>query len=149
MAAQVREDFADLDATLAVFSEAERRTHQVAGLPLCSEVSSRHGLAVVFGQHWLWVKCIDLREAAVQEQKNDVLRPGREMEVLACKRVLKRSGRSGAQQGSAEQVRQSDDAEPAAQLAQRLPPSHGGNDARWNDSHFHLSAPTIGISSQK
>src|SRR6266567_7698193 len=150
MVAQVRENFADLDTALAIFSEAERRTHQITCPALRSEVSSRHGLPVVFGQHRLWVKCIDLRKTAVEEQKNDVLRPGGKLGRLGCERVLERRGRSGLQQGTAEQVCQSHDAEPTAQLAQRLASRHSGNDARWNDLHLHLSAPTIGIiSSQK
>ena len=80
--ADVGEELADFDAALAVALELEGRLHEGAGLALVAEVAAGHGLAVVLGEHGLGVEAVDVRQAAVHEEEDDVLCLGLEVRVL-------------------------------------------------------------------
>ena len=62
--------------------EPERRFHQVADSELGPRHLVRQGLAVVLVEQRLVVKRVDLRQAAVEKQKNHVLGARREMGLL-------------------------------------------------------------------
>ena len=68
-----REDLADLGTALPVLSELERRSHQVARRAVGLDLRPGQRLAVVLDQHRLRIERIDVRHAAVQEQKDDAL----------------------------------------------------------------------------
>ena len=87
-AADVREQLADVHAALAVLLERERRTHQRAGLPLGRHRSAGQRLAVVLVEHRLGIEAVHLREPAVHEQEDDVLRLRRVMQPAVGERRL-------------------------------------------------------------
>src|SRR5262245_12720448 len=77
----VRERLAHFNAPLARSIEFERRRHIAA--PLCLAVQRPSWLLpFVLFQCWLRIECVNVRWAAVHEQKDDVLRARREMGVL-------------------------------------------------------------------
>ena len=82
-----REDLADLDPALPVLPEFEWRSHQVARRAVRFDLGPGQRLAVVLGQHRLRIERIDVRHAAIQEQKDDALRFRREMRSLGRKRA--------------------------------------------------------------
>src|SRR4249919_2565289 len=79
-ATQLGENIADLDTTLTILLETERRSHQIANLhdnaAAADRFGSWHRLAVVLVEHWLGIEGIDLRWAAVEEQKDYALHFG-------------------------------------------------------------------------
>src|SRR5216683_973610 len=87
--ANVGKELADFNSALSVAFEFERRLHERAGLALVSEVSSRHRLTVVLREHRLRIEAVDMRQAAVHEEEDDVL--GLRLEV----RVLDHPGACG------------------------------------------------------
>ena len=85
------EQFADLDAALAVFLESEGRLVGDAGLAL-GLVMNRQGFAVVFVEQRFAVEGVDLGGPAVHEQVDDVFGGGR---VMGLFRAQRRSGGGG------------------------------------------------------
>src|SRR5229473_136572 len=81
--AQLGKNIADFDAALSIFLETERRFHEIANLHRVSgsgdRVGARHWLAVVLIEHRLWIESIDLRWAAIEEQKDDSFHFGRKV----------------------------------------------------------------------
>src|SRR5205814_8147683 len=55
-----RENLADLDAAPAIFAEAERRSHEIAGGAVGFDFRPRHRLAIAAGQLWLGIEGIDM-----------------------------------------------------------------------------------------
>jgi hypothetical protein len=85
-----------IERTTAMSStEPEGRAHGPGRLPLGTQVDSRQRLAVVFVQKRLGVKGIDVRGAAVHEQVDHLLGPGREVRLLWGERVVVGGGRPG------------------------------------------------------
>jgi hypothetical protein len=76
------EDIRDLDATLPALLEREGGLHEIAGGGVRGELFAGQGLAVLAGEFRLGIEGVDLRDAAVEEQENDVFGLGREMGFL-------------------------------------------------------------------
>lgn len=80
--ADVGKELADFDAALAVLFEFEGGLHERASFALVAEVATGHGLTVVLGEHWLGVEAVDVGEATVHEEEDDVLGSGFEVGIL-------------------------------------------------------------------
>ena len=76
--ANVRQRFADLDPALPVWPELERRRHEAGRVWLLVNLAGRLGV-FVFLQRRLGVERVDMRRAAVHEQEDHPLGPGREV----------------------------------------------------------------------
>src|SRR5690349_2026524 len=75
----LRKDLADFNAGLAVLLELPRAPHQRAARTVRADLRARHGLAVVLRESGFGVESIDLRHAAVHEEKYHMLGFRREM----------------------------------------------------------------------
>src|ERR1700682_4863784 len=71
--AEMRKYLAYFFAALSIFLESEWRFHQRAGLALMLEIAARHRLPVILGQCRLGIEAVDLRQAAIHEEKDHVL----------------------------------------------------------------------------
>ena len=79
--ANSREDLRDRDSALAATPKFEGRPHQGARSPVGPDLGAGKRLAVVAFQRRFRVEGIDLGKTAVQEEKDDVPDPGREMRI--------------------------------------------------------------------
>ena len=121
--ADVREQLADLDAGLAVLLEREGRAHQRAGLAFGGNRAARQRLSVVLVEHRLRIEAVDLRQAAVHEQKDDTLGARRVIEPPRVDAAVlgQRPGRSDNR--LAHETGEREHAEPVAHAAERVAPS--------------------------
>ena len=85
--AEMRKHVTDRDAALPVANELEWRRKRCTGQPLGHEVGDRQGFAVVPSQHRLGVKAVHVRQAAVHENVNDALGPGRKVRAAWRERI--------------------------------------------------------------
>ena len=121
----VGEEFAHFEPRLSVTLEAEGRLHQRAGSPFRLDLSRRQRLAVVLLEGGFGIEGVDLRDAAVHEQEDHVLRARLEM------RLRHRTARGGHQPARGFQHRgphqagEGHHAEAGAHGAQRVAPGPG------------------------
>src|SRR5687767_3928649 len=87
---QVRKNIAHLNSALAILLKTERRLHQIAGTTFCLRIPSRRWFAVILVEHWLWIKGVNVRRPAGQEQVNDMLCLRREMRSWRQQRITRR-----------------------------------------------------------
>ena len=116
----LRKQVADFDAALAVALKLPGRSQQVAGRrEFKLWLVDRQGLAVQFGEFWLGVPRVDVRNASMHEQENHSLRRRRKM------RLLRRKGpgdwlRAGARRFGRQEAEQRDLAKATGRLAEPL-----------------------------
>ena len=93
-AADVREQLRDLDSALAVLLELERTLHQRPGITLAdpNPALATQRLAMVFRQHRLRVKGVDVADSAAHEQRDDGLGSWFEMTIPGSQRRLNVTG---------------------------------------------------------
>ena len=123
-AADVRKQLAHLHAALAVLLERERRLEQAPGLPFGRDVPAGQRLPVVLVEHRLGVEAVDLRQAAVHEQEDDVLRPGGVVE-RALRAGFAALLKPGGRERLADQAGERQHAEAVAHAAERVAPGDG------------------------
>ena len=126
MSSMHRADFgkelADLDAALAVALEGERRGHQgsVSLIAALRAEVRRQRLAGVAGQRRFGVEGIDVRRAAVHEQEDEPLGPGRKVRVLGGERIGRPAPGRCEHARLGEDARQGNGAEAATNAAENL-----------------------------
>ena len=111
---EVGQQFADLNSTLAVALELERRRQQSSGHALSAQVGRLRPLAGVGQQRGLRIEHVHVRRAASHEQENDLLRTRGEVRAnraRGCRAKL-----------LLEHCRQSDGSETTAQGTDELAP---------------------------
>ncbi len=67
---EIRESFVDFDTALAAFAEGERRGHEAGAFGLFVEFAVGL-LALVLGERGLGIEGVDMRRAAVEEEKDE------------------------------------------------------------------------------
>src|SRR4030095_6922575 len=76
---QMRRKFRDPDTGLPVLLKAEGASKQLALGKIIVYAARIKGFAVVFVQHWFWIKEINLTWSAAHEEVNHCFGPGREV----------------------------------------------------------------------
>ena len=119
--AQVRPEFADVHAALAVLLELERRLHQFARAALGRDGAAGQRLAVVLFERRLRIEGIDRGESAVHEQEDDALDALRIIELARRRsRTPPAFVTAGARHGFAEHAGERHHAEAVAHAPQRF-----------------------------
>ena len=144
------EQFADLDAVLAVALELVRRTHGAGGLAFGAQVRRRQRLAVELVEGRLGIEGIDVRRAAVHEQMHDAPRLRGEVRRLRRQRIHRIIAAVGGAQepGIAENAGQSEPRHAEAATAEQITASqewqvrHGGSPGRRVNHLFSFQERT-------
>ena len=125
MLSRVLEEFAHLDATLAVLRELVRRPQRGPGLAFGRQVRRRQRLAVILRQRWLRIERVHMRRPAVQKDVNDMLRlPGVLRRMGDHRRRADRRGFNAPRRATRarEQTRQPKRPQPGPRTRQKLAP---------------------------
>ena len=77
----VRKYLTYFEPGLAMALELPRGTHECPTRPVRTNLRPGHWLAIILRERRLRVEGVHLRHSAVQEQKDDVFRPGCEMRL--------------------------------------------------------------------
>jgi hypothetical protein len=86
--AHSREDLRDRDSALAAAAKSKGRSHQGARGPVGPDLGAGERFAVVASQRRFGVEGVDLGKTAIEEEKDDVLGPGREMRIPKGQRLV-------------------------------------------------------------
>jgi hypothetical protein len=72
-AADILEDFTDINAALAITLERERAWEESTGFALGLDATARDGLACVLCEVWFIVKCVEMTGTTIHKELDDAL----------------------------------------------------------------------------